>query len=212
MDDLVVRKWTAWAGIAFTVLGFASVPLYFVHDGPPPLSNVQLRAFIGLLSIAALIVFFSGLRHLLRRANAALEWPASLFHATGMLLVAVLFITVAHETGVAYGAPDGSLDPTTDGPLAHANILLHGSVKRLLTTMLLFAGGFASVRAGLVPKWLGWFAYFIALCNAAFIPSLFASTDVTKFYSTHGWGNSALCGSLIAYWTLGVGIALLRRK
>jgi hypothetical protein len=33
---------------------------------------------------------------------------------------------------------------------------------------------------------------------------------VTQFYSAHGWGNSALAGSLIIWWMLAVSVVLLR--
>jgi len=39
---------------------------------------------------------------------------------------------------------------------------------------------------------------------------MFFGTDVTRFYSAHGWGNSALTGSLIIWWVLAVSVALLR--
>jgi hypothetical protein len=45
-----------------------------------------------------------------------------------MLYVAVALVSTALEAGVVFGAPDGTLDPTTDGVLAHANILIHGSI------------------------------------------------------------------------------------
>jgi hypothetical protein len=212
MDESMVRRWTAWAGVLVTVSALGTVPLYFMYDGPPPSWNVLARALATLLGAAGLVVFFTGFRDLVRRALPSLDWPASLFATCGTLLVAVSLLAAAHEAGVVYGAPSGTLDPTIDGPLAQANILLHGSVKRLLMAMMLLAGGFIGVRARLVPRWNGWFAYAIALCNLAFVPSMFASTDVTRFYGTHGWGNSAFCGSLIVYWILATSIALLNQR
>jgi hypothetical protein len=68
-----------------------------------------------------------------------------------MLFVAVTLVAISFEAGVVFGAPDGTVDPTTDGPLAHGNILIHGPIKRLLTAILLLAAGFAVVRARIVP-------------------------------------------------------------
>lgn len=211
MSDGQVRQFTGWAGVLIAALTAVTVPLYFVYSGPPPADNVHTRNLLTLLTCAAFVVFFTGLNHLMRRAEPAVEWPASLFLAAGLLYMAMTLFAVAHEAGVAFGAPDGSLDPTTDGPLAEANILIHGSIKRLLTALLLLAGGLAAVRSRLIPRWLGVAAYAIAGINLLFLPSMFFDTDVTKFYSAHGWGNSALAGSLILYWTLAVGIVLLRR-
>jgi hypothetical protein len=112
---------------------------------------------------------------------------------------------------VVFGAPDGTLDPTTDGPLAHGNILIHGPIKRLLTAILLLAAGFAVVRSRVVPVWMGRAAYVIALFNLAFVPSIYFGKDATQFYSALGWGNTAFCASFLAYWVVAVAIALLRR-
>jgi type IV secretory pathway VirB2 component (pilin) len=70
-----------------------------------------------------------------------------------------------------FGAPDGSLDPTIDGPLAQANMLAHGPIKRLLTAIYLFAAGHAALRAELLPASLRRAGYLIALINLAFVPS-----------------------------------------
>jgi hypothetical protein len=40
-----------------------------------------------------------------------------------MLFLAVAFVATALEAGVVFGDPSGTLDPTTDGVLADANIL-----------------------------------------------------------------------------------------
>jgi hypothetical protein len=113
---------------------------------------------------------------------------------------------------VAFGAPDGSMDPTTDGPLAQANILFHGSIKRLLTALYLFSIAYAALRSEILPRWIGWLGVVIGAVNVGFIPAMFFGTDVTRFYSAHGWGNSAVTGSLIIWWMLAVSIALLRPR
>ena len=89
---------------------------------------------------------------------------------------------------------------------------MHGSIKRLLTVVMLVPAGYAVHRAQLLTGCVSWSAYLIAACNAAFLPSLFFGVDVTKFYSAHGWGNSALVGGLLGYWILAVGIVSLVRR
>ena len=149
MDDAQVQRITGWSGVAIAVLAFATVPLYFIYDGPPPASNVFTRNLIGLISLAFMISFFAGFAHLLRRAGTRFEWLASVFQSAGMLFVAVALVAISLETGVVFGAPDGTLDPTTDGPLAEGNMLIHGSIKRLLTVVMLWAAGYAfSAHAG----------------------------------------------------------------
>jgi hypothetical protein len=132
-------------------------------------------------------------------------------YGAALLFLSIVLVAAAMETGVVYLTPDGTVDPTIDGSLAAANVLMHGSIKRLLTALILLPAGYALLRTNILPRWAGWSACFVALCNLAFVPSLYFGIDVTKFYSAHGWGNSALVGSLIGYWVLAVGIAALRR-
>jgi hypothetical protein len=210
MDDISIRPITAWAGIAAGITVFAAIPLYFVYDGPPPADNVFTRCLITLFMVAFLLVFFSGFTHLIRRQGAAHEWHASLFWGTSLLYAGFVLLGAAHEAGVAFNAP-GVLDPTIDGPLADANILVHGSIKRMLTAVMLFVAGSAVLRTRMIPRWLGFAAWAIALVNLAFVPSIYFGKDPTAFYSAIGWGNTALVGSLIIYWIIAVAIALLRR-
>ena len=60
------------------------------------------------------------------------------------------------ETGVALQYPDGSKDPTIDGPLANGMALLHGPIARCLVATLLVALAVSlrrteSCRAGWAP-------------------------------------------------------------
>lgn len=210
MNDSSVRRMAGWSGVLVGIGTFASVPLYFVHGGPPPASNVLTRNLIALLVIALMLSFFTSLSELMRRSSNATEWLRSAMFGAVLLFLSIALVAAAMETGTVYLTPDGSVDPTIDGPLAAANVLMHGSIKRLLTALMLLPAGYAILRTHVFPRWVGWSAYFVALCNLAFVPSLYFGTDVTKFYSAHGWGNSALAGSLIGYWVLAAGITALR--
>jgi len=152
----------------------------------------------------------TGLKELLRREGTTAEFALSVSQAAGLLFVGIGLVALANEGGVAFGAPDGSMDPTTDGPLAAANIMFHGSIKRLLTALYLFSIGYSLLHTKLLPRWIGWLGILIGAANVAFIPAMFFGTDVTRFYSAHGWGNSALTGSLIIWWMFAASIALLR--
>ena len=205
-----VRRATAFAGISVFATTIAIVILYFLHDGPPPLQNVLTRSLIGLVSLGSLIVFMTGLKELIAGDDAPAHFALSVAQTAGVLFIGIGFVAMSNEAGVAFGAPDGSLDPTTDGPLAAANILAHGSIKRLLTAVYLISMSYAMIRSGFLSRWIGALGYTIAAVNVAFIPALFFGTDVTHFYSAHGWGNSALAGSLIIWWVFAVSAALLR--
>jgi hypothetical protein len=212
MNDAQVRLITGSAGVAIGTGSLVALPLYFMYSGPPPDWNVFTRGLVGLITCAFLIVFIAGLSHLIRRADAGYEWIASLVYAAGMLFVAVSLVAISLEAGVIFGAPHGGLDPTIDGTLAEGNILIHGSIKRMLTVVLLVSAGYAVLRTRMLPGWLGGAAYFTALFNLVFVPSMYFGKDASRFYSAIGWGNSAFCASFLAYWILAVGITMLRQR
>jgi hypothetical protein len=210
MDQRLVRRLTGVCGLTAGVIATALGPLYFMYSGAPPTWNVLTRNLLNLLAVGVLIVFLAGLRALLRQADAAYDWLASLVFGAGMVYAAINLVKISLETGVVLGAPDGTLDPTTDGPLAHGNVLLHGSVDRLVTAVLLTAAGAAILRTHALPRWAGMSAYVLAVVNLAFVPSLYFGIDAARFYSALGWGNTALTAGLFLYWAAAVGVAAMR--
>jgi Kef-type K+ transport system membrane component KefB len=130
------------------------IPLYFTYAGPPPASNVLTRNLVGILLCALLIVFLAGLSHLIRVAHAAYEWIASVIYGAGMTWVAVLLVGISLEVGAISGAPGGTLDPPIDGPLANGTMLIHGSIGRALTALILTAAGYAILRTRIFAVWI----------------------------------------------------------
>ncbi|WP_327412235.1 hypothetical protein [Streptomyces sp. NBC_01233] len=210
MNENHVRRLMGICGVAAGALAAVAVPLCFVHSGPPPAGYVLARILLNLLTCAALLAFLAGLRHVIRGAGPAFDWPATLVFGAGPAYVTVTLVAASVEAGIVLEHPGGDLDPTVDGPLAHAGMLLHGSAARLLTAVLLAAAGYAILRAGVPPRWTGYTAYGVAAVNLAFVPSLFFGTDAADFYSAVGWGNTALTAALLVHWAFAVGIALLR--
>ncbi len=208
-EEASVRKITSGAGLIAGVTVLISVPLYFMYGGAPPAWNVLTRDLITLLTCGGLLVFVAGFSHLAGRLSPAAGFPSLVAAGAGFIFIAISLVTVSLEAGVVFGAPDGSLDPTIDGPLAHANMLAHGPIKRLLTAIYLFAAGYAALRAGLLPASLRWAGYLIALINLAFVPSLYFGTDPTNFYAVHSWANSAVTGSFLFYWVIAASIVLI---
>jgi hypothetical protein len=211
MNNAQLRRITGLAGVAIGVLSTLVIPLYFMYSGPPPAWNVFTRDLVGLITCAFLIVFFAGFSHLIRSAGAAYEWIASLVYGSGLLFVGVTLVAISLEAGVVFDSPNGTLDPTIDGPLAEANILIHGSIKRLLTTVFLVPAGYALLRTRMTPRWIGRAAYVIAAIDLVFVPSIYFGKDAAQFYSAIGWGNSALVAALFGYWILAVAATLLRK-
>ncbi len=212
MNDVQVRRITGISGVLIGALTVIVIPLYFIYSGPPPAWNVLTRDLINLVLCAVLIVFTAGLSHLIRRADAAFEWVASILYAAGLLFIGMTLVAISLEAGGVFGTPNGTIDPTIDGPLADGNVLIHGPIKRLLTAVFPLPAGYAILRTRMLHPAFGWAAYLIALFNLAFVPSIYFGNDATRFYSALGWGNSAFAASFLAYWMLAAGIALLRRR
>jgi hypothetical protein len=208
-EEASVRNVTSAAGLIAGASVLLSVPLYFMYSGAPPAWNVLTRDLITLLTCAGSLVFVAGFSHIAARRSPAAGFASLLAAGAGFIFIAISLVTTSLEAGVVFGAPDGSLDPTIDGPLAHANMLAHGPIKRLLTAIYLFAAGHAALRAGLLPAWLRKAGTFIALINLAFVPSLYFGTDPTDFYAVHSWANSAVTGSLLFYWMIAASIVLM---
>ncbi|MEJ3652466.1 hypothetical protein WEH80_05635 [Actinomycetes bacterium KLBMP 9759] len=206
-----LHRLTGLSGIVLGLLTTLTVPLYFVHEGAPPAWNVLTRNLISLVMCALLIVFLSGLRQVISRPDAPYDWLAGVAHSAGLVYIAVTLVATALEVGGVLSAAGGAVDPTVEGPLAAGNVLLHGSVARLITAVLLFAAGYVILRSRALPAWTGRSAYLIAAVNLAFVPSLYFGTDPARFYSALGWGNTALAASLISYWVVAVGVVLVRR-
>ncbi|MFE7598684.1 hypothetical protein [Streptomyces sp. NPDC057494] len=207
-EGLSLQRFTAVTGVAFTVLQVIEVPLYFVHDGAPPDSNVLTRIMLSLVVLVLLLGFVTGLRELVRRAEPACGWVADLAHGAALAYIAVTFVAHSLQAGEVIAA-EAPVDPTIT---AEGSYLLYGSISRILTAVFLAAAGYAVVRSGLLPRWADRSAYVIALINLAFVPSLYFGNDTGQFFSSNGWGTAAITAGLYAYWVLAVGIALLRSR
>ena len=127
-----------------------------------------------------------------------------------MVYATVTLVAASMETGVALQYPDGSKDPTIDGPLANGMALLHGPIARLLIAAFLFALAAAIVRSAVMPSWVRTGSILLAVVNLAFIPSLFFGMDPEDFYAANGWGSTASIGMVNMLWVGAIGVALLR--
>ncbi len=203
------RSFTGWCAILVAVLSFVMVPLYFVYSGPPPSSNVLTRNLFTVATFTLFIVFAVGLRRLLGSA-AALAGDIALFAAT--TYAAMTLVAASLETGVALQYPDGSKDPTIDGPLANGMALLHGPIARFLVASLFIALVVAMRRSDVLPRWVATGSLLLSVLNLAFVPSLYFGMDPTHFYAANGWGSTASLGAVNMLWIGAIGVAILRHQ
>lgn len=206
MDLNAVRRVTGIAGLVAAICTLIEVPLYFIYSGPPPDSNVLTRATFGLVGMTLLVVFMTGIRHLMK--DTAYEWVGALAATAGLAWVTVLFVSTGLEVGAVIAAP-GPIDPTIT---VTGTYILYGTIARLLEGLFLASFGVAVLRTGLLPRWAGWSAYLLAAVNLAFVPSLFFGNDPANFYAANGWGTTATLGALTMLWLLVVNITMLATR
>lgn len=205
----LARRISGISGISAAALATVIGPLYFIYSGNPPTWDVLTRNLLNLVAAGFVILFLAGLRSVLREAGPAHEWLASLVFGAGLIYATIVLVKISLEVGVVLGTPSGTTDPTIDGPVAHANILMEGSVTRLVIAILLGAAGYAIARTRTLPRWVGWSAYLLAVVNLAFVPSLYFGINPGHFYSAIGWGTTALVAGLFTYWAAAAGVAAM---
>ena len=206
MTEIFARRLTGVAGIAAAVAFIIEVPLYFVYSGPPPDWNVLSRLLIGIVALACLVVFVTALRELVKKANPAYEWAASMAFAAGLVYATITLVSSGLEAGAVIAA-DHTIDPTIE---VSGTYILYGSISRLMLALFLTAVGFVISRTSLLPRWTGRSAYVLAGVNLAFVPSLFFGNTPAHFYAANGWGTTALMGAIFSYWLLALGISTYR--
>jgi hypothetical protein len=120
-------------------------------------------------------------------------------------------VAASLEAGVALEYPDGSKDPTIDGPLANGMALLHGPIARLLIATFLIALAVAVHRTHSLRRRVRDGSVLLAVVNLAFVPSLFFGMDPANFYAANGWGSTATIGAVNMLSTGAIGAAILRQ-
>jgi hypothetical protein len=205
------RLITGWAALLGGVLSLVMIALYFVYSGPPPQANVLSRNLITLSTFTAFLVFAVGLGRMLRSDGNGDPGLAGEIATTALrAYVIVTLVATSLEVGASLQYPDGSIDPTTDGPLAAAMVFLHGPVARVLVAAFLFALAATPTARKRFSRRIRKGSVVLAVVNLALIPSLFFGMDAANFYAANGWGAVASIGAINVIWLALIGRALLR--
>lgn len=203
------RKLTGTCALLTGVLSLVTIPLYFIYSGPPPADNVLIRDLMTVVTFTVFLVFISGARRMLgARAGLAGDVTA----VSGVVYAVMTLVATSLEAGVALQYPDGSKDPTVDGPLANGMALLHGPIARILIAAFLVALAVGAHRTGALPQWARTGSVLLAIVNVAFIPSVFYGMNPENFYAANGWGSTASIGAVFMLWTGTLGLTILRGR
>ena len=209
MTELVLRRATGAAGVFMYLTVMTVIPLFFVYDGAPPVSNVLTRALVSMFTCASFLVFLVGFREILRRERPDHEFLASLAFYSGFAYVILIMVADSVQVGSVL-ARGGPVDPTLVGSGGEASLLIWGPLSRLLTALFLGAGAAAVLATRVLPRWIAWLAFAIAALDVALIPTIYSGSDPTRFYSINGLGIPTV-GGLFALWILIVSVTLLLR-
>lgn len=208
MSEATTRRYVGLFGILASIPIVIQVPLYFLYETPPDW-NILTRSLIGVTGCAVFLVYFTGLRQLVRTVNPAYDWLGNVIQIAGVVWTAMVFVPQSMEVGAAISVQH-DIDTTTEGPFAPAQYLMQGAVSRLLMGVFLIALGIAVSKMDLLSRWVGRSAFILAAINLAFLPAVYFGDDAADFYSAQGWGTTASMGALWSIWTLAVSISILR--
>jgi type IV secretory pathway VirB2 component (pilin) len=201
------RKLTGSCAVLTGALSLVMIPLYFVYSGPPPAGNVLVRNLLTVVIFTAFLVFVTGARRML---GPGAGLAGDIAAVSGVVYAAMTLVAASLEAGVALQYPDGSQDPTVDGPLANGMALLHGPIARVLIATFLVALAVGAHRTGTLPSWARTGSVLLAVVNLVFIPSLFNGMDPANFYAANGWGSTASIGAVFVLWIGTLGLTILR--
>ncbi len=204
------RKVTGLSGLLGAILSVLMVGLYFVYSGPPPLWNVLTRNLITVVTFTGFLIFAAGLSRLLTVARKGDRGLSGSIAVTALnAYVVITLVAASLETGTSLWFPDGSLDPTVDGPLSAAAVLLHGPIARVLVATYLIALSVAA-RDDILSSRVRRGSIVLAIVNLALVPSLFFGMDAAFFYASNGWGSVALIGLINMIWFGVIGAGVLK--
>ena len=209
MTEPSLRRFTGLFGMAATLLVAAQLPLYFLYEGAPPTWCILTRILLSMIGTTVLIVFHAGFRQVVRTSRPDLDLVATIGFAAGLMWLVFSMVAQSMEAGATIVATR-PIDPTVEGPLAPGQFLLYGSIGRLMTSLFLIAAGFAIRHTRFLPDWIGLAAWVVALCNLAFVPSLYFGSNAAQFYSAVGWGTTATAPMLAVCWIFIASVSLFR--
>ncbi|MEV6971211.1 hypothetical protein AB0M47_39555 [Hamadaea sp. NPDC051192] len=213
------RRWVGLAAIAGAVFAMAELPLYFVvpacdpavcgvETGSPMSDGLILtRTLFNFLALTLFLVFMTGVRFLITRADARYEWFGAVAGTAGVAWTIIDMVAKGLEGGSAIKTTE-LIDPTRTVP----TYLLYGAITHLMLAVFGLAFGYAVLRSRALAPWVGWSSFAIAALHLAAVPSMYFGFNSSEFYAANGWGSVAMFNGTAAIWLAAVGAATLRNR
>ena len=221
------RLWTGVAALVVAVLTLteSTVDLVLVGRRPRLDDREALVAFmtdastptlvvilIDTFLMAFLIVFLAGFRQLITKTRPDIEWIADLAFGAGLVFVGLTLVGDAMEAGAALDSIGAVSDASVVRALTEGHAQMFGSMGCVLTALVAAAAGHVIFLSGALPRWTGWLAYVVAVANAAAVPTMFAGTNESTFFSAGGPGIALFATFPWLVWVGSVGVTALRDR
>jgi hypothetical protein len=168
---------------------------------------ILTRTLFNFLALTLFLVFMTGIRPLITRADARYEWFGALAGTAGVAWTIFDMVAKGLEGGTAIKTA-ARIDPTRIVP----TYLLYGAISHLMLLVFGLAFGYAVLRSRALPRWIGWSSFGIAALHLAGVPSMFFGYNSSQFYASNGWGAVAMFNGYTAIWLATVGVVILMRK
>ena len=214
MTGAGVRWLTAASGLAAAVLvavgallgpsdppGFDALPEQVVRWTLDDRRRLLVGSAVIAVGLALLVVFYSGLRAMVGRAEGAPAMLATVGYASFLVVIALALVGVGFAQVQAFAALDGS--PDTVRTFHEARYVM---VNLSAAPTIVSAAAFAvvMVRTGFPARWLGWGSALVALAH---VPALLALSRTGALSPT---GGLAQLGPIVFLaWLLCVSVSLL---
>jgi len=209
-----VRWLTAASGLAAAALvavgallgpsdppGFDALPEQVVRWTLDDRRRLLVGSAVIAVGLALLVVFYSGLRAMVGRAEGAPAMLATVGYASFLVVIALALVGVGFAQVQAFAALDGS--PDTVRTFHEARYVM---VNLSAAPTIVSAAAFAvvMVRTGFPARWLGWGSALVALAH---VPALLALSRTGALSPT---GGLAQLGPFVFLaWLLCVSVSLL---
>ncbi len=212
------RRWTGVLGLVYVVMQGAALILFLVAGNPPDFGDANKYAswinsngglfmgdaFLTNVATAVLLMQFTGIRAVIRGAGEDWEWAAALFFGAGLVTAAILIVGSAGEATAVFVSGSGT-DPTIVRA-AWAGAWMVLTFVYLPAAIAFGTAAYAVLRAGILPRWVGWLSSAAAVLDVVAALTIFGGT-----------GNNGPVGLLpiilgatpVVVWFVAVSIVLL---
>jgi hypothetical protein len=181
------------AGIPATNASSQTIGAYIAHH--PPSTAQWAGVYLEVLALLAFVVFVGYLWHVLRDAERDGGWLAGVALSGGLLSAAIKLASLPAALAALYRAQD-EISPQVAAALIDMNNIAF-ALTWATTALMLSATAGVALRTGVLPRWLGWSAFWIAVGLLASLP-FFASIEPPTFL-------------LALIWIIAASLVLIRR-